>query len=188
MVSQWKGSSFIPSFLCMQHHKCARRVNWVHCVLLWCFISCLDSHSDGTHSLQRIHWWTSEIHFSKPIPMTEQTHLHPELPEGEYIFLGDFNFLWSITLQYTQCTYSLKEFMTKVALLRPLSYLAQRCYCNIYTIACFLILIMCVFWNGSLSPSSGTNYGAQKLISSSAIKPRHAHTHTHTHTHTPLCV
>ncbi len=21
------------------------------------FISCLDSHSDGTHSLQRIHWW-----------------------------------------------------------------------------------------------------------------------------------
>ncbi len=25
------------------------------------FISCLDSHSDGTHSLQRIHWWASEI-------------------------------------------------------------------------------------------------------------------------------
>ncbi len=24
------------------------------------FISCLDSHSDGTHSLQRIHWWASE--------------------------------------------------------------------------------------------------------------------------------
>ncbi len=27
------------------------------CGLLWCFISCLASHSDGTHSLQRIHWW-----------------------------------------------------------------------------------------------------------------------------------
>ncbi len=24
-------------------------------------ISCLDSHSDGTHSLQRIHWWLSNI-------------------------------------------------------------------------------------------------------------------------------
>ncbi len=24
------------------------------------FISCLDSHSDGTHSLQRIHWWGSD--------------------------------------------------------------------------------------------------------------------------------
>ncbi len=31
------------------------------------FISCLDSHSDGTHSLQRIHWWASNviIYFSK---------------------------------------------------------------------------------------------------------------------------
>ncbi len=31
----------------------------------WCFlflfISCLDSHSDGTHSLQLIHWWTSDV-------------------------------------------------------------------------------------------------------------------------------
>ncbi len=25
------------------------------------FISCLDSHSDGTHSLQRIHWCTSDV-------------------------------------------------------------------------------------------------------------------------------
>ncbi len=25
------------------------------------FISCLDSHSDGTHSLQMIHWWASDV-------------------------------------------------------------------------------------------------------------------------------
>ncbi len=25
------------------------------------FISCLDSHSDGTHSLQRIHCWASDV-------------------------------------------------------------------------------------------------------------------------------
>ncbi len=25
------------------------------------FIICLDSHSDGTHSLQRIHWWASDV-------------------------------------------------------------------------------------------------------------------------------
>ncbi len=24
------------------------------------FISCLDSHSDGTHSLQSIHWWDTD--------------------------------------------------------------------------------------------------------------------------------
>ncbi len=30
-------------------------------------ISCLDAHSDGTHSLQSIHWWESDamLHFSK---------------------------------------------------------------------------------------------------------------------------
>ncbi len=35
----------------------AQDINWYTGVL---FISCLDSHSDGTHSLQRIHWWTSD--------------------------------------------------------------------------------------------------------------------------------
>ncbi len=40
-------------------------------------ISCLDSHSDGTHSLQRIHLWASDImlHFSKSVLMKKQTHL-----------------------------------------------------------------------------------------------------------------
>ncbi len=45
------------------------------------FISCLDSHSDGTHSLQRIHWGASDVmlHFSKSVLMKKQTpqnHLH----------------------------------------------------------------------------------------------------------------
>ncbi len=37
---------------------------WVTCDV---FISCLDSHSDGTHSLQIIHWWASDVmlHLSK---------------------------------------------------------------------------------------------------------------------------
>ncbi len=30
------------------------------CGLLWCFHQ-LFSHSDGTHSLQRIHWWASDV-------------------------------------------------------------------------------------------------------------------------------
>ncbi len=43
------------------------------CGLLWCFISCLDSHSDGTHSLLRIHWWASDVmlHFSKSVLQPE---------------------------------------------------------------------------------------------------------------------
>ncbi len=49
---------------------------WIFCGL-YCdvFISCLDSHSDGTHSLQRIHWWVSDgmLHFSKSVPTKKQT-------------------------------------------------------------------------------------------------------------------
>ncbi len=36
-------------------------------IIVMFFISCLDSHSDGTHSLQSIHWWASDemLYFSK---------------------------------------------------------------------------------------------------------------------------
>ncbi len=58
-------------------------VNWwtgvVWIIVDYCgvFISCLDSHSDGTHSLQRIRWWPSDrcyIFFFNL--MKKQTHLH----------------------------------------------------------------------------------------------------------------
>ncbi len=52
-------------------------INWwlEWCGLLWCFISGLTSHSDGTHSLQRIHCRASDVvlHFSKSVPMKKQT-------------------------------------------------------------------------------------------------------------------
>ncbi len=40
-------------------------VVWVACGLLWCFYQLFDS--DGTHSLQSIHWWARDamLHFSK---------------------------------------------------------------------------------------------------------------------------
>ncbi len=41
------------------------RLHWSG--LLWCFYQLLDSHSDGTHSLQRIYWSVSDVmlNFSK---------------------------------------------------------------------------------------------------------------------------
>ncbi len=51
-------------------------LEWYGLLVDYCgvFISCLDSHSDGTHSLQRIHWWASDVmlHFSKS---DEETNL-----------------------------------------------------------------------------------------------------------------
>ncbi len=44
-------------------------LEWCGLLVDYCdvFISCLDSHSDGTHSLQSIHCWDSDamLHFSK---------------------------------------------------------------------------------------------------------------------------
>ncbi len=49
------------------------------------FISCWDSHSDGTHSLQGIRWCAGDVmlNLSKSVPMKKQTHLHLGWPEGE---------------------------------------------------------------------------------------------------------
>ncbi len=74
-------------------------VVWITCGLLWRFISCLDSHSDGTHSLQRIHWWASNImlHFSQSFPMKKQTYLHPGWP-AEWVHLEQM-IIWTIPLK-----------------------------------------------------------------------------------------
>ncbi len=56
------------------------------------FISCLDSHSDGTHLQQRIHWWTSDVmlNFSKSLLLKKQTHLNL----GSPIRWGHLQWIW----------------------------------------------------------------------------------------------
>ncbi len=55
-------------------------LNCFHLFDLCIFLS-LDYHPDGTHSLQRIHWWASDgmLNFSKSVPITnkqKKTNLH----------------------------------------------------------------------------------------------------------------
>ncbi len=47
------------------HQMLIDGLEWCGLLVDYCdvFISCLDSHSDGTHSLQRIHWWASDAKF-----------------------------------------------------------------------------------------------------------------------------
>ncbi len=73
------------------------------------FISCLNSHSDGTHTLQRIHWLANDVmpNFSKSV----LKNLHLGWPESEYIF-SKFTFLGEDTWDrkqpprapYSNCT------------------------------------------------------------------------------------
>ncbi len=53
------------------------------------FISCLVSRSDGTHSLQRIHWWTSDamLNLAKSVPMKKQTNIYFRWTECKSIFI-----------------------------------------------------------------------------------------------------
>ncbi len=80
----------------------SQEVNWwtgVMWILLvyYCYalISCSDSHSDGTHSLQRIHWWTSDamLNFIQIYPYEETNSNTPWLAwEWVHFFLSDFYF------------------------------------------------------------------------------------------------
>ncbi len=62
------------------------------------FIRCLDSHSDGTHSLQSIHWWNSDemLHFSKS---DEETNSSTSLISWGWVYFQQiFIFWWLIPL------------------------------------------------------------------------------------------
>ncbi len=51
------------------------------------------AHSGGTQSLQRMHWWASDVmlNLSKSVLMKKQTHLQIWWPEDEYI-ISKLNF------------------------------------------------------------------------------------------------
>ncbi len=70
------------------------------------FISCLDSHSDGTHSLQRIHRWASDVmlNLSKTFLIKKQTHLHLEWPEDKYIFISGWTTPLKMLNEHNYCT------------------------------------------------------------------------------------
>ncbi len=79
----------------MQHFT-SQDINWwtgVLWIIVMFFISCLDTHSDGTHSLQRIHWWASDVmlNFFKPVLMRKQTHLHLRLRVSKFSFWVNYS-------------------------------------------------------------------------------------------------
>ncbi len=72
-------------------------------------ISCLDSHSDGTHSVQRIHWWATDamLHFSKSVLMKKKLiYILDGLMMSKY--LANFHFWVSSSVQFNT-SYNLPE-------------------------------------------------------------------------------
>ncbi len=88
---------------CSFHNTLIDGLEWCGLLVDYCgvFISCLDSHSDGTHSLQRIHWWTSDVmlHFSTSVPKKKQTHQHLGWPGWGWVNCQQISIVtWTITL------------------------------------------------------------------------------------------
>ncbi len=57
-VTSWEWERVVQTESFCLHTMLNDGLGW--CVLCDVFISSLDSHSDGTHSLQSIHWWASD--------------------------------------------------------------------------------------------------------------------------------
>ncbi len=76
-------------------------MDWTGVDYLWIIVmflsSCLDSHSDGTHSLQRIHWWTNNVmlHFSKSNEETNSSTSWMTWGRGWAHFQQMFIFGWT---------------------------------------------------------------------------------------------
>ncbi len=72
-------------------------------------ISCLDSYSDGTHSLQRIHWWTSDamLHFSKSV----------QWRKNSYIWIKAWGSTFSLSVQILGSTFLLTIYIYRIFIL-----------------------------------------------------------------------
>ncbi len=82
------------------HKMLTDGLEWCGLLVVYCdvFISCLDSHSDGTHSLQRIHWWTSDAKFLQ-ICSDEETNSSTSWKAWEWVHIKHiFIFVWTIPL------------------------------------------------------------------------------------------
>ncbi len=86
------------------------KVNWwtgVMWIIVMFLSVCLDSHSDGTHSLQRIHRWANDVmlHFSKSDLMKKNSSIS-WMAWGWVHFQQIFILRWTIPLRFSEqcCT------------------------------------------------------------------------------------
>ncbi len=94
------GTDLFLQTLSFSHHKTLTDgLEWCGLLVDHCdvFISCLDSYSDGTHSLQRIHCWASDVmlHFNKSVLIKKQTiYILDGLMVRTFSFWGELFSQW----------------------------------------------------------------------------------------------
>ncbi len=85
-----KNSFMMDLFFTNTQLLASQDINWWTGVvwIIVMFLSAVWTHSDGTHSLQRIHWWASDamLHFSKYNEETNSSYIG--WPSGDPRLLG----------------------------------------------------------------------------------------------------
>ncbi len=124
LICFYKHGAFVFTWYQIMYWSCAGFV----CIIVIFLISCLDSHSDGTHSPQSIHCWANDatLHFSKLALMKKQTHLG--WPEDEYIF-SKMSFLGELMKPYCKVLPICSGFRLKE---NVASELAWRCHHSVH--------------------------------------------------------
>ncbi len=91
-------------------------VVWITCDV---FISCLDSHSDGTHSLQRIQWWAKGKDVTHTLNLCSAFNpskcAHTAVSSEQDVSPQSWYWGWRERWTFTPCLQSLPD-------LRPLGY------------------------------------------------------------------
>ncbi len=95
-----QGENMHESSKCLKANTVVGGCLWI----IVMFYQLLDSHSDGTHSLQRIHWWTNDVmlHFSKSVLMRSK------LIYILHSLRANFSFVCTVPLKW-KCTYHIKQ-------------------------------------------------------------------------------
>ncbi len=90
-------------------------INWWSCVD-YCdvFISCLDSHSDGTHSLQSIHCWASDamLHFSRSDEETNSSTSWVAWDTFQQIYIFLMNYFFNRLFDWLKCECTTEKYPT----------------------------------------------------------------------------
>ncbi len=87
-------------------------MDWCHVDYLWIIEMFLST--DGTHSLQKIHWWASDVmlNSTKSVPIKKQTHLHLTTSWMAWGWEHFRLYSWTIPFKYAYCaqyTYSIAK-------------------------------------------------------------------------------
>ncbi len=90
------------------------------------FISCLNTHSDGTHSLQWIHWWASDgmLHLSKSVPMMKKGEYILSTFSADFLFLVNYSFKPFNILQITIISWNITRTCLKTILKSKIIHLS----------------------------------------------------------------